>query len=85
MAQKSPPVAVCTSCGKYITYDLTVINQRCSERRGSKRCDGVFGSTLNETDWEKCRYCGGTGDEQGKPCPSCQGAGWGYIRDGRGY
>lgn len=85
MMQELPPVAVCTSCGKF-TNDASLINVRCNEGRGRQRCGGVFGSALNERgDWEKCRYCDGTGGEQGVQCPSCQGTGWRYIRDHRKY
>ncbi len=85
MGQELPPVAVCTSCRKF-TNNAGLINERCSEGRGRQRCRGIFGSALNaHGDWEKCRYCDGTGVEQGAQCPSCQGTGWGYIRDGRTY
>ena len=85
MGQKLPPVAVCTKCGKF-TNDAGLINKTCSVGRGRQRCGGVFGSALNERgDWENCRYCDGTGVERGEKCPSCQGTGWGYIRDGRRY
>ncbi len=84
MGQELPPVAVCTKCGKF-TNDAGAINQRCYVQRGGKRCDGVFGSTMNNTDWEECCHCAGTGDERGNECPSCQGTGWGYIRDGHRY
>lgn len=85
MPTKTPPVAVCAKCGKY-TLQASFINQRCSERHGGKRCEGAFVSTLNaHGDWEQCRYCGGTGREGEAECPSCQGTGWGFIRDGRQY
>ncbi len=85
MGQKLPPVAVCTECGTY-TNNGDMINKICSKRRGDKRCGGVFGSAINKHgDWEKCRYCDGAGSERGEECPSCQGTGWGYIRDGQRY
>jgi len=85
MLQELPPVAVCTTCGKF-TNSGNMINKRCSEKHGDRRCDGIFGSATNaKGDWEKCRYCGGDGSEQSNECPSCQGTGWGYIRDGRRY
>ncbi len=85
LKQELPPVGVCTSCGKF-TYDAGLINERCSVGYGRQRCSGVFWSASSERgDWEKCRHCDGTGVEHGVQCPSCQGTGWGYIRDGRIY
>ena len=78
--QKLPPVGVCTKCGKY-TSDGNKIDTICPGRRVGGRCGGMFGSAVGNTDWEKCRYCGGDGSEQGEECPSCQGTGWGYIRE----
>ena len=84
MGQELPPVAVCTVCGTF-TNNGRMINGPCPEKRGGSRCGGVFGSTISNRDWEECRYCGGAGTIQRDGCPSCQGTGWGYIRDGRRY
>ena len=73
MAQGNPPVAVCTSCRKY-TWDAEAIDQQCSERKGNKRCSGVFGSALNEGDWADCSDCNGDG------CSICEHSGWEFVR-----
>ena len=79
MGQELPPVAVCTTCGAY-TSDGRRIDGLCSGMPGRGPCGGMFGSAIGKTDWEKCRYCKGTGSEGRVQCPSCQGTGWEYIR-----
>ena len=73
MVRKFPPVAVCTRCGTYTTR-VETINQQCSERRDTKRCKGVFGSALNNDDWQRCPDCDGNG------CGACQRTGWQFVR-----
>ena len=82
MAQELPPVGVCTKCGNF-TSDGRAIDGPCPGSRGTSRCGGRFGSAIGKFDWEECRHCAGTGEEQGNWCPSCQGTGWEYVRGGR--
>lgn len=73
------PVAKCTVCG-VVAYSAQQINQthHCPGRSARQR--GVWGSTLNETDWLACRACGATGLSQGSRCDPCDGTGWLYNR-----
>ena len=81
MAWPSPPAVVCPTCGT-VTNNVGAINQPCSHRG----CNGGFVSGLNNnTDWETCRYCSGSGLKDSAQCGGCQGTGWGFIRDGRRY
>jgi hypothetical protein len=80
MAWPLPPVAICTSCGT-ITSNAGAINNPCSHHG----CGGCFCSAMAQGDWEKCRYCDGSGWKDGAACGPCQGSGWGFIRDGRHY
>lgn len=73
MADKNPPAAACTECGKYnIAGDR--INQPCSEVINKRRCKGAFGSLTNENDWKHCIYCSGSG------CEICEQTGWIFNR-----
>ena len=60
MSTEPPPVAVCTKCGD-ITYSAERINSQCDRKPDGRRCKGVYGSALNNDDWEKCIACGGFG------------------------
>lgn len=53
------PVGSCTKCGT-TTFNMNRINERCRRNYDVKRCQGVFGSTLNEGDWEECSSCSTT-------------------------
>ena len=80
MNKKSPPVAVCTDCGKY-WHDIRVANKRCNQKYGGKRCQGVFGSAIGTDDWQECEVCAGSGSVNGERCELCQGSGFECIRD----
>jgi hypothetical protein len=73
MASKTPAAAVCTKCYKYDELGSR-INLQCSEQVNGKRCKGVWGSTLNNSDWIKCPHCKGGG------CQPCQQTSWMFIR-----
>jgi len=75
MVMKPKPVAVCTRCGM-LQYDATAINQRCSRRAGTNRCDGVYGSRLSNGDWIECPACNATGRSLAGLCAKCAGVGW---------
>ena len=80
MADKRPvPVARCTKCG-HLSYNAVMINRRCGQLVGDKRCDGVNGSTLNATDWARCQKCAGYGWLSGNRCQECGGVGWIFAR-----
>jgi hypothetical protein len=84
MATELPPVGVCTKCGDF-AYDAARINGTCDRRPGGKPCQGVYGSAMNNDDWNKCIACGGVGragEKQGS-CPTCLGTGWNFVRDRR--
>jgi hypothetical protein len=72
---ETPPVAVCTECGDF-TYDTAQIDRKCGS---GKRCKGVYGSSVNKDDWEKCGRCENTGQMFGAPCLACQGSTWRYV------
>lgn len=80
--KRTPPVAVCTNCGA-VSYRPDVINERCGNRYGGKRCSGTFGSAINNGDWEECPSCAGTGLSGEQECRPCSGSGWVYVRDRR--
>ncbi len=73
--KRSPPVAVCTRCGK-TTVAVEAINQRCYEKHDRKRCKGVFGSRVSVDDWTECGECKATGRVEGVRCDYCGGYGW---------
>ncbi len=75
----SPPVAVCTRCGK-TTRIVEAINEQCSEIHDQKRCKGRFWSRVLEDDWTECQACGVTGRVSGKRCDHCDGDGWQGMR-----
>lgn len=77
--KREKPVAVCTRCGAY-SRRVEVINQRCSNVYGRKRCKGVWGSALNYNDWEECPTCEATGRESSGRCSQCDGFAWIYVR-----
>lgn len=58
--ERRKPVTVCTNCGTY-GHSIQLANQRCGQRRGKKRCDGVNGSAIGNNDWAECRACNGSG------------------------
>lgn len=75
------PVAVCTVCGSF-SFSPQLINQRCSERPdGKNRCKGVWGSALNEGDWQVCHDCGSSRNKGSSRCRPCQGSGWLFVRN----
>ncbi len=83
MATEFPPVAVCTICGD-ITFDANAINQRCGRQPSGKRCKGVYGSALNDTDWKSCNFCDASGKQaSGMTCEYCNGTGWRFARRNR--
>ena len=73
---KDMPTARCTVCGK-ATSGAT------GRHRGlvnGKPCLGEFRSAIKASDWAECTDCGVAGIKDGENCPSCQGAGWLYVR-----
>lgn len=79
-AKQRHPCAVCTVCGSYTT-NFNAINQRCGQRDArNKRCNGVYGSALNNGDWAECPRCHGFGWAGSSRCEECGGAGWHYVR-----
>ena len=76
MSTELPPVAVCTKCGD-LTYSPERINSQCDQKPdGKRRCEGVYGSAMNNDDWEKCGACGGfgrTGTAEAAPCAKVRG------------
>jgi len=80
--KKLPPVAVCTVCGEF-SYRVETINNQCASQHGGKRCRGVFGSAINDDDWQECPSCHGAETIDGKPCAHCAGVGWRFVRDRR--
>lgn len=81
MAKRPQPVAVRTRYGTFTTR-AEQINQRCWQRRGGNRCQGVFGSALNTRDWAECPQCAAAGYVNVKSCEACLGEGWRYMRRG---
>lgn len=77
--KRDMPVGSCTIC-RATTFNACRINERCSSTNDGKRCKGVYGSALNEGDWEECSSCNATGRRANKQCIQCDGAGWIYIR-----
>ena len=73
------PVAVCTVCHTY-SRNVATINCQCGNKFNGKRCKGVWGSALNESDWEECPSCEATGNESNRECEQCEGFGWIYCR-----
>jgi DnaJ-class molecular chaperone len=77
MTDKRPkPVAVCTRCGA-VSYNATLINGPC----GRGGCKGTRGSAGQDTDWEECPSCSGSGEQGSAKCPECDGVGWIFVRD----
>lgn len=79
-SQKPQPVAVCTRCGA-VSYSPDMINGQCSQVTVGKRCTGVNGSALYQTDWGICPACEATGQRGKMPCGQCDGVGWLYLRN----
>ena len=73
------PVAVCTVCGA-VSYNPTLINGPCGRMVGRKRCRGLNGSALNESDWAVCDDCAGDGFSGDARCQRCDGVGWLFVR-----
>jgi len=68
------PVGVCEKCGRHV-HNVTAINEQCSQRIDGRRCTGVVGSRLQDTDWKACPTCDGTGLIEGRRCDACEGDG----------
>jgi hypothetical protein len=79
-AQKPRPVAVCTRC-RAVSYSANLINGRCGQMAGNKQCIGVIGNAMNDTDWDECPACAGSGMKGATRCGRCDGSGWLHIRD----
>jgi hypothetical protein len=81
MTNDSPPAAICTRCGAILRRGAEhLINEQCAERLDGRRCRGVYGSALNDGDWDRCSVCSREGVAQCR-CEACQGSGWVYVRD----
>ena len=74
------PVGSCTKCGT-TSFNMNRINEICHRRDDGKRCQGVFGSALNDGDWEECSSCDSTRRVDNKQCFQCDGTGWIFIRE----
>jgi len=79
--KKMHPVGVCKACHG-ITYRTEAIDQRCGRSPHGRRCHGVFKNASNHADWKECKGCAGTGKQDARACPYCNGIGWNFVRAG---
>jgi DnaJ-class molecular chaperone len=67
------PVAVCTACGKPLDIaNADHIGDACPR----PFCAGMFKSSRNSEDWERCKRCNGSGVRFFGRCRRCHGSGW---------
>jgi len=71
------PATSCTNCGS-AGYNISLANGNCGRYIGNKICEGTNQSAIDESDWDECPSCNGTGGTV--RCEQCGGAGWLFVR-----
>jgi hypothetical protein len=64
-----PPVAVCRSCGGFLSsHNAHLISQPCRRSHNGAACGGHFEATLTAGIWHRCSCLDG--------CSNCHNSGW---------